>query len=353
MNFLARHKILIGILFFEGLAVIFAWSYVVPGTLERVIESKVEKACAPCELKIGSLGLNLFSPGDFTFKNVRFSIGEKDVLEVKASAKAIFFHISIHQLFNRRLWMRGLDIERPDVEVIDGDKKTAKKPDDVPAKILDFVLLPSKFHNGEFKYTRNHMGTAATVQVHEINGGITRLQPRMKELAQVHLRARYETTGRAILNVQMNPFLSPPKIIVQLNVENQDLQDLSRFLKPNAGVDLKGVMLKAQAVIDVENDVHERATVSVEYKDLKIDVQKEYDRTGLEAFFSTLGTDLSMNKENVGAPAEVQAKQLYLEREDKEDKSGKESIIHFILRGMKEGAMKVASANHLKSKMKQ
>ena len=123
MKWLGRHKILIGIVLFEVLAVLYAWSYVVPGSLEHYIERKVEESCETCRFKIGGLQMNLLSPGDFRFTNIKFSDVEKGSLEVYADIKSVYFHLSLHQLLKKRLYVRDLDIEGPNVHVIDGDKK--------------------------------------------------------------------------------------------------------------------------------------------------------------------------------------------------------------------------------------
>ena len=326
------------ILLFTGTAI---GSFYLPDYLKAKIESEVPKLCSKCQLKIGDLDVPLFQPGDITFHNIDFSYGEEGATQVFAKAALLDFHVSLRPLLEHHVRIQNLVVTHFDVTVVDGDKHSPPTPkkEDPAASEYDITVGPLRYLNGSFQYIRNHEGTTATLHVQDINGSLTSVDPNANRIIKGLLSARYERSGNAELEVLTNPFLKPLQVDVKLTVHDQDLSDLSLFFEPNAGVRLSGKIDEGEGVVSTVGDSL-KATDWIIYEDLDAKLLRGKEHSGFVAFFENLGLGLAMQETNTELEKPLQTKSVELKQE------ANESLISFILRGLKEAAMKVATRSN-------
>jgi len=106
------------------------------------------------------------------------------------------------------------------------------------------------------------------------------------------------------------------------------------FFLPEAGLKLSGLLHEGEAKVAIrENRAH--STVSATFEKLEFDVKPTPTRSGLQAFIANVVTSLGMGGQNLYDKPEDRKKTAELTRE------ADESVIAFILRGMKEAALKI------------
>lgn len=224
-------------------------------------------------------------------------------------------------------------IERPEIQFFDGPNKSAKKSETRtestqadPSERLSRIQIVG----GSFKYIRDVKGTHAELYVHKINA---RLEI---ESAVVHgfASAQFGKSGSFDLWVTTS-YSKPLEIDVELKARDQNLEDLSRFFEPNAGVKLEGLLLSGHATAKLR-DRHVSATLQADYKDFKLRVNPMYDRNEIQAFFTNLGVAIAVRKKNVDKSKSEKTEAVEIDREKDE------SIVSFILRGWRDAALKLA-----------
>ena len=151
------------------------------------------------------------------------------------------------------------------------------------------------------------------------------------------LESKFEKDGPHLLTLSLKPFAEPAVVDVDLVAHHQNLQGLSHFLMPNDGVELHGEIVEGHGFTHMVGR-HLHAEVYAEYKDLRVKVHKADDRSGLVAFFTTLATQITSKKQNLDTPDQNQSRGVAIDRE------ADESLIHFLLRGWKEAAIRVSTA---------
>ena len=328
--------------------------------VKRRLESSVRENCATCTLDIGDLQVSLLNPGDFLLHEVRFSSGTRGAFETAVRASSIAVHLSLKPLWDRHVNVTQIVSSGLEVTLLDGDKKpppaektttrgaSGKVDESEPSGQTEdsarapytFTIQNSIVHHGTLSYTRNHMGTSAHLRVQKIEielGALGNGKDLKDEPVKGHGEAQVEKSGLVELHVSTYLFRKPLYVDVELFTNDQDLADLTPFFKENAGVNLEGILMKGHGKVKVRGP-HLTATLLAEYRGLNIKLDKMYDRNEITAFFMNLGTAVAMGEKNVGKPKSDRQREVELEREEKE------SIVSFILRGLKEAALKVAKA---------
>jgi hypothetical protein len=174
-------------------------------------------------------------------------------------------------------------------------------------------------------------GTHAVFTVHGLNGEIDPNPDR----AVANVRGLIGPGGEFQIRVVSPYGVKPLEIDTEIFVKRLNLEDLSVFFKPNAGVELWGTLEKGHARSKMTGPAL-KSTLFAEYKDFKLRVDKMYDRNEAQTFFTNLGAAIAMRGENRDEPAEDKRKTVESRRERGE------SLVSFILRGLKEASLAVA-----------
>lgn len=317
LNSLSSFKWIVPTVALGFLAVIGLAFFAFKPKLIHLADERVKKACASCELKIGGLGFAFLG---LKFTEVSFTGGEKGGQRVEAKVP-----IAIVSL-------RSLKLLEPHVTFFDGDKPPKEKKD---AKDEDGETQKRSYRivvrDGKFTYVRDTKGTHAVLEVLNIDGEMKW----GRDPIPGRIRARVGERGQAEIKGLVYLDKKELEIETDWKVSDQDLSALTGFFKPNAGVELKGLLKRGHATTRM---VGPRLTASLfaEFTDFELKVNKMYDRNGLQAFFMNLGTSIAMKEKNLKDAPEDKMKTVNLEREKDE------SIVSFILRGLKEAAIGVS-----------
>lgn len=342
MKFSKSRLLLVSLLVVGALLILFAKVFVPWGTA-RQIRASVENNCRTCQLEIGRTTFSVFFPTKLSLHRVHLTGGEKGATEVDAVAERIEAEVSVIPLILGRIHFDAIRVVRPNVIVTDGDGHSPPSPPkaiDDEKPLFDFLIQETLIDEGNFAYVRNYRGTHAVLRIGRINGGIGALGT-VRELreasAKAQVFARVENSGEVEVLISTFLFSAPLRVAVEVRVKDQNLGDLSNFFGENDGVFLKGRLIKGRAQVAVRE---RRLTSEVwaKYEDLDVKLRKTQDRSAFAAFIANLGEALTVNSRNVGKREEDQIREVTLDREEKE------SLVSFILRGMKEAALKVASS---------
>lgn len=295
---------------------------------EEQIKKAVHEACDTCEFSMGEAQL---SWRGLAIHDVKLSGGEKGAQRIEAKIRVLRILPKILPLFKKEILIRSITVYEPHVVFSEGEKPSPRQKqggaDDLPKIEIEHVAI----YDGKFNYIRDVKGTHAVLNIHKIIGKAEF----ENSVAKARFSAQFGNTGEFDLLVSTPIFEKPLHIDTELNVRDQNLDDLTAFFKPNAGVELKGILVKAHSIAKMRGKKL-NATVTAEYKDFSVRVDKMYDRSELQAFFTNLGASLAIAKENEDAKPKDRTKTVDIERE------AGESIVHFILRGLKEASLDVA-----------
>lgn len=331
-------KLVFGLVIALALVLILAVKIWLPGRLIEGLQSAVRENCDSCELKITRAKVSVLPPGLGLF-DVRLTAGSPESSRVVTEVGEVRATLRLRSLFSHVLWIEMLRLEDVKVKFTDSDGPSKKQADkESSGSDWSMVISKTQIQDGEFIYVRNTHGTSAQLNVHFTRASLSEMgtSPAFKDLPiRAQALARIEKTGEIDLQVQTAPMQEPLRVTVDMGVKDQDLADLTPFFKENAGVILKGFMRQGHGHVDLEGRKL-TATVWAKYEDLDVTLVKMYDRSEVAAFFINLGQAVAMETKNKDRPKSDQVRDVTIQREDKE------SIVSFILRGMKEAALKVS-----------
>lgn len=317
--------------------------FLAPWIARAELRDAIDSACPTCEVEIGRLSFSFFPPSDIAVQDIKFKVGRPGGSEGIGRIEAINVKLSVARSTKENIVIESVNIVRPVITFVDGDAVTPKKDtkDESPGRT--FAVENTFMVDGEFTYIRETKGTSATLRLHAINltmdefGTAFDNDSRREAVTRAVARLRIENSGEVRLEVESPLRPGPDHVDVAVEIRDQNLADLTPFFKPNAGVELSGQMVKARGRVKLR-DQDMRATAWIIYHGLNIKLNSMYDRTGAEAFFMNLGADLVMKEEDLGLAKDLQTRSLAIKREKGE------RIVGFILRGLKEAAIKVAQA---------
>jgi hypothetical protein len=331
---------------FVSLAALFVISLIalqlsLPSLVSRKIRSEIEENCDSCQVEIKHVQISLLSPGHLTLTGVKLNAGSAAATAYEASFAKIESHIAVAELLHHRLHVESIVVDEPHVRITDGDHHSKKagendEQSDKDDKVL-FSIESMIARDGEFIYIRNHAQTSAVLNVHKIAFGVGpfgTIPELKKSLTNVDLKAQIEKSGATQLKIATSFFTHPLHLDLAAEITNQNVGDLNPFFEKNAGVTLHGELLKGLSQVHV-TDRELTATVRCIYKDFQLHLDKTRERGETMAFLINLGAAIAMNEKNLNKDPEQQTRSTQLSRKPSE------SLIGFILRGMKEAAIKV------------
>lgn len=299
--------------------------------LIEFLQNEVAKNCATCELKLGDLEFSTWAPGALIARDVRFQAGVAGAQEVRARVRELVVRPDWWALVDGRVVIRSLVVLAPDVTYSEGDKPRSKGASG-GGGLPGFAVLSTRVEDGRFTYVRDHMNTHAVLRIGAIDlrgGAVSRID------TPVEIEARAQIEGRGDVELRVDIQKREP-LTLETDVRTRDLglPELSRFFKPNAGVDLKGTLVRGHARGHMQG-TRLRTNVHAVYRDFELKVDPTYDRSEVVAFFTNLGAAIALQDSNLDDPPEDQARTVETERKEGE------SIVAFLLRGMKEASLKI------------
>lgn len=294
--------------------------------IENKISQSLREECQTCVFSMSEIG---WAWRGIALSGIEFQAGEKDGQSFSAKIPRLVIRPDLGKLLTGKVDIDVVKLIGPrfifkDIEKIAPPSKDRPDSEEgMKAKLRRLVVT-----DGIFKYSRDVKGTHAELTIQKIQADAVIRDGVINALA----KAQFGESGDFDLRMQMPAFKRPLEVDLDLSVRDQNLADLSAFFKPNAGVELKGILRKGHATTRLRGRTAQ-ASVRAEYEKFDLKLHKMYDRDKWQAFFTTLGAKIAMRKENADAPPKEQRESLTTHREPGE------SLVSFILRGWKEAAI--------------
>ncbi len=308
--------------------------------IRKQLISSFNGSCATCTLTLDRVHLS-WLPFSIILEGVHLSGGDPKTTKVEAEIERVVARSSFRNLILKKLHFSRIQFHTPHVVVTEGDLR-------VPAShrekrtLRSLVIESIDLIAGKFTYRRvfgdDKEERTATLHVKEIQGNIGKLstlRPSRDHMSRGQAKGRLENSGGFILTVEAAPFSEILKVNVDLNMAGQNLADVSLFFQTTDGVKLAGKLEKGQSLIKVRE---KRLTgwVRAEYDGLDFKFEETESRGKISTFFSNLINSMKLRRSDTGKKPTDQTHETELIREPNE------TLIHFILRGMKEAAIEVA-----------
>lgn len=297
----------------------------------------VERSCDGCKLQIADVKWSRLNPGALDLVDVEFRSGDPRYTHLKVRIARVVIRPNVLALMSSDLNLGFLALIQPDVLYYDGikPKSNTKEKSDDQSPAFTFALKRARIVDGAFTYVRDVRNTHAELHVKALNVECDAIDSKAPE-RETHIKATatVEGSGEAELDLRGPLLKQPLALALELRVRHQDLAGLSRFFRPNAGVDLKGELVQGYARSRISGSTV-RTLVRALHKDFRLHVDKTYDRSDVEAFFTNLGAAIALQTQNLEDPRWEQKREVERTREPGE------SIASFILRGMRDASLDI------------
>lgn len=318
------------------------------------LEDGAKKLCASCKLKVKSLDIDLLFLR-VSLGRVEFSGGRRvaTLLESRAEKIDLDFRFPFSGLKN--LSIKKIDIETPEFVVTEGDE-TLGPAKSTPTE-MELIIENIFISDASFTYVRERNGYQAPVHIKEIEGAIRdihfgkKISPESAEKsdaakkikgeenwASARFAAKLEDSGDVQLKIKTLSLSEPLDIQIELKVENQSLAQLNPYFVTHEGVVLKGILLNGFGTTLVKGR-QASSTVEAKYKNLDFQFNKNDKRSAATAFFSNLIKTLKLDEASTDENRKDRTKTVSIQREEQE------TLVSFILRSLKESALKVATTD--------
>ncbi len=308
---------------------------VAPRLLRRKLVAAVQGGCATCTLSLGRVRVSLLPLAVSGF-GVRFTGGTPNATVVSCEARRVYIPFALFPLLRGRLRAGRIEIDQPAVTVTEGDLYGPTSAGGAPP---DLEIEGAAVKNGSFVYVRERPGRTGRIGVTRINAamGPAGSSDRLKD-ADVEASADglLEKSGQFRLQVRAKFLAKAPDTDVKLQINGQNLAELDPFFKPEDGIQLHGTILEGRSTVKVRG-AGLSASAYVRYRGLSVKIEQNKRRSGLSAFFQSLLASVTMVKQNSDGGHYDRFGAADLQRKPKE------TVISFILRGMKVAAMEVSS----------
>ena len=323
-------RIVTGILVGSALALFIFFA--IRATLESQIRKAIIADCIDCEVDWQNFSI---SPSKIGFKKIIFSFGNPAITAVRGRVESVVVHYRLRPLLDRVMEFSLIEVDQPQVVVLEGDEKSPKAIDDSAGESTwRFISRKIEVNNGKFTYSRNYRDRTASLDVQEINAVVGLVESGNESLwTEGVATGVLENSGIFQLLVK-TPIFSPQALLdVQLRIRAQKLAALNNFFKPSEGLVLLGTLREGSARATV-NEKLQNAIVSANYQDLDFRFLKTRNRGAVAAFISNLAKSLKLEKSS--GPSKQKYRAVQITR-------GEESMISFLLRGMRDAALRVAT----------
>jgi len=309
-----------------------------PSLITHYAMNAVHQQCPHCELQMANPTLSLLHPSHIQMNFFHIIIGDENTLQADVSFHRFSFDLDLREAMRKKYRLENASLDFIWVKITDGDKDDGKKSKGSGGELPDLQIPRLDITRGTFVYLRVLKGVVSTLDATEIHGPVKNISLADSTTPiTAELQSKFQNSGPHLLKLSLKPFAEPAIVDVDLTVHHQDMEGLTKFLMPNDGVELHGELVEGNGFTHMVGR-HLHSEVWAEYKDLKVKVHKADDRSPLAAFFTTLGTKLTSKKQNLDTDQENQSRGVAIDRE------ADESVVHFLLRGWKEAAIKVSTA---------
>ncbi len=322
---------------------VVATEVVAPRLIRRKVIALIEENCGSCTFTLPRVGISLL-PVSVSLEAPQLVWGEPHYTRVDAQAGRILARISLLKLLRRQLYFRQVEIEAPKVVVTEGDLRfpPSEPREAAPPSRWTYVSQGVKLNAGKFRYVRLRQPQNAIIRVSDIEGNVgpwgTTPDLHGQE-TRAHAKGRLEDSGSFTLSITMPVPSKPLHVDIELEIAGQNLSDINSFFEFDDGIKLRGTLVQGRGLTAIRG-TKLKASVEAKYLGLGIEFEKTKERSAIAAFFSNLIQSIKIDPSSIGEKPSDQVRSVEIECEPGE------TIMQFILRGMKDAALKVASSSH-------
>ncbi len=305
-----------------------------PKRIRQELGAVMEKC--ECQWEVGTISVSPFRPL-VTLDLVTFSQGDPAITGVRAKVKQIAIYFSPRKLLSRLVHVTHIEIRAPDVVVEEGDKPSVETEEKQEPESAKYEVAKTTIHDGKFQYLSVHHGRRAPIHVQDIQAEIGAFGSTIPEQeTKAEATGQLEKSGKFRLTITTPLYVEEKKVDVELRIKNQDLADLNPFFQNSEGVLLKGLLYDGHSSVSIRGRKLDAWTKSI-YRGLDIRFRSNSERSGLTAFLSNLVKSVQLETTNVENELPEQVRGVSLVRK------ARESMVSFVIRGMKEAALRVAT----------
>jgi hypothetical protein len=315
---------------------ILGLNVVVPRLIRKKLDTYVSENCGTCVLNIGAIRTDVLL-SNVTFQNIHFYWGDPRATAFDFRIPLLRMHVVLSDLFKHLIHLQHVVIEEPNAEVLEGDLRSLSYKSN--GTELQFAVDGVEIVQAHFTYTREHNGRLAPIHVDQIHGQVDQVgnTPDLRDhITTAQVTAVLENSGKINLKVMSHIFAKALNAEIDLAINRLPLNRMNPYFETNDGVKLSGQLAEDHcgAVIR-QKQLH--AFVQAQYEGLDVQFNKNQGRTAFSAFLLNLVEKLKLNAKNMDTEQSLQIQYANIQREQNE------TILKFIIRGIKEASLKVAS----------
>ncbi len=316
---------------------------IAPWIVRYALGTLITKPCHHCTLEIQAIHINLFGP-TVSLHEVKFSARVGDATMLSAHIPYVVADMYPLPLLKKKLHLGPIKLINPAVSVLEREQpppapspKPEKKGETSRVTTVEFAGVDVV--DGDFTYVHEKEAVPAAVRVHKIDLSLDRLGNTAELIEQ---RARWSATGilehsgKFTLTVAPVLFSEMPNVDVELKISGLELFDLNEFFMHEDGIGLKGTLLHGESHVDVRN-LQAHSVATAKFENLKFELNPTKKRSFIESFFTGLVAGVKMGSHNLYDTLEERTQTIEAKR------NPEESLLAFILRAMKEAALKIPS----------
>lgn len=297
--------------------------------LSRTLMQRAQAACPECEIQWE--GLRIRASGlEFTQIHFRTDPAKDTVITADLDRIQLFF--SWWKMAAKKIDIDLIRLEKPRVKVKEGTRRDPKSEGgDAPV----FAVHRAELSDGEFTYEKQESSKVGLIRIENIQVALTPIgnRPDLHDIeTKAEVTAKLENSGKIQLEVQALVFAPAPEVKVHLTLTSFPLKKVNTYFHPIDGVLLDGTLSRGESEVEISGPVM-KAWTELQYRDFDLKFEKNRSRSGVSAFFSSIVADVKLSEDRKAA----RKKSVTGRRKPNE------SLVSFILRGMKEAALKVAT----------
>jgi hypothetical protein len=309
--------------------------------LKDEIESAVAQACEPCKFTVGEARFGL-SPPRVLLSEVQLEQGDPRDSAVIAHARQVVIPVGLGMGGPWRIGlvrMSGLAVTVHEGDLSLPKRERPPREGSREDKPLAFECEGIEATSASFTYRKDSAAGAARIHLPNVVAEIGPFGshgPWLTRPIEGKAEATLEESGRVDLVVSTDLSKEGPWVDVRLRLRGQRLKEMNAYFRPEEGVSLTGTLIDGMGKVSVRNTRAE-GHVEARYEGLDLSFRPNRHRGSLSALLNNLGVAVKLNKGNSGEPRPERESAVVTSRH------AKESVVSFILRTLKEAAIRVAT----------
>jgi hypothetical protein len=295
---------------------------------EPLLRQKLAAACPDCRIdwKGFSLGISGLGFSDLDFES------PKGISVYAVKARSLDIKLSWRQAYRGIVDIQAIDLDGADVKIMEIAGHNPLGTGDKPI----FAVRGINITDSTFTYEIREKGKFGRIRLDAIEASISPFGtvPELRDAQVVgKAKARLEQSGEVTLEVE-TPYFSPgTTALIKLSLNGQTLGELNEYFTPIDGVELTGKVINGNTSAEIKENFLS-AWADIRYEKFDVHFLHTKQRGGLKAFLSNIVADLKLDPKQT----QPNGKSVGIKRHPLE------SIVSFVLRGLKEAALRVATS---------